>query len=111
MLSFMFAVLGSTLFWVLFIVVGFFAGCLTLRFMAPKTYRRITKEHRLRDEIDDPVPGFVILVAVFLFWPIFLIGAIICFLIRKIFWPLLCKSIAATASIIPDIEIKQHKDT
>ena len=107
-MSFMFGVLGSVLFWVVFIGVGFFVGCLLLRHLAPKRYNSIVNNHRICDAWGDPVAAFFLLIAVFLFWPIVLVAVIAIFVIRKVLWPMFCKSIKATASLVPEIQIKKH---
>jgi len=87
---------------ILFIVISFFISCILLRFLAPDTYRLITEKHQLND--DDIGDGFIILIIVFLFWPVVLICILIILLVRKVFWPLFCKLVKITALIIPNIK-------
>lgn len=109
-MSFMFGVLGSVMFWVIFIGVGFFIGSLLLRYLAPIRYSEIVNNHRICGNFGDPVAAFFLLIIIFLFWPIVLAGVIVVFIIRKALWPIFCKSIKATVSLVPDIEIKKRAD-
>jgi len=87
---------------ILFIAISFFISCILLRYLAPNTYKLITEKHQLNN--DDMGDGFIILIIVFLFWPVVLICILIMLLVRKVLWPLFCKLIKITASIIPNIK-------
>lgn len=114
MVSFMFTVLGSTLFWIGFFVTGFIIGSMVIKVFAKKTWHFILTGECLarRDSIlSNPVDMYFIAFLFMLFWPVVLIFVTIGFFMKRILWPLLRSGIKASGSILPEFEIKQHKDT
>lgn len=119
MLSFMFGVLGSGLFWVAFFVVGFFIGSLVLKHCAKHVYKLITIPNFKQDKdgyklIFSDILGYVfIVIGIYLFWPFILPFILIAFVIKhlimSVVWPLFVKGVKTSVSIVPDIEIKRKE--
>ena len=108
-MSFMFGVLGSVTFWIVFGAMGIFVGTLLLRQIAPSVLNWIKEGEKIKDGWWGP-PSFFIIIGCFMLWPITLIATLIVFIIRRLLWPLFVKTIRASISLVPDIEIKKKKD-
>ena len=112
MFTFMFAVLGSVVFWIFFFLVSFVVGSILLKHVAPTAWKTIKDGKRpyskrwtsLRVDIASVA---IAIVSVYLFWPFILVGIVFWFAIKNIICPSLRKIIISTASIIPEFEIKQ----
>ena len=119
MLSFMFSVLGSFVFWVLFFVAGFFVGSLLMKNCFPSVFKYITTKERdlckgYQTICRSPVDLIFQAILIMLFWPLVLLYVVIIFSLKvlfgKILWPSFCKGVEMAASSIPDIEIKKKCD-
>ena len=111
MLSFMFSVLGSVVFWVLFFGTGFIVGSIMIKHFAPLTWQTFKTGERpmskeWRGSKADPVCMVLVCTSIYLFWPILLLGIIIWFLFKSILFPVFRKSAVLAGNIIPDIELK-----
>ncbi len=112
MIEFMFSVLGSVVFWILFFVVGFFAGTLVLKKLSKDLYGFIIGKNA------NPygsfglnyIPVIVILFFIYLFWPIILAIMAIGFIIKHVLWKSFCSGVKAVDSVIPDIQFKKRED-
>jgi hypothetical protein len=110
MFSFLFAFLGSGLFWILYFVVSFFIGSILIKYLAKDTYRFI-----MGNNPDAwPIEKFVYLCIILLnmiFWPIVVAGVITGLAFKlffgKIVWPLFCKGVQASVSAIPNIKFEK----
>jgi len=113
MIEFMFGVLGSGVFWILFFIVGFFAGTLVLKRVAKKTYRFITtgEGHGWYAGQVNGMSLVIILLAVYLFWPVILTALAIGLIVKHVFWKSFCNGVKGVDSIIPDIQFKKKEDT
>ena len=109
MFSFMFGVLGSVFFWITFGILSVVMGSIVLKHVAPRTFEFILtgNKHVFLDYVDI----FFSVLAVYLFWPIFIIVWLAKFIIinftAKVFWPLFCKAVKFSVNIIPEISIKR----
>lgn len=106
-MTFLFGVLGSITFWVLFFAVGLFVGSQLIRHFAPKTFKFIKTGEVIY--VDSAVAYIIIVFVHLIFWPVILFAVIIGLIISKIFWPLLCKAIRTSLSLVPDIDIEIKK--
>ena len=113
MINFMFAVLGSTLFWVGFFVVGFFVGTLVLKKVAKSIYDFIIGKEEYNPfgpYCVDYVPIVAILLLCYLFWPVILLVLSIGFIVKHIFWKSFCKAVKSVDSIIPTVKFEKSED-
>ncbi len=108
-MTFLFGVLGSVAFWVSFFAVGLFIGSLLMKHFAPKTFHFVSTGER-SSSYDVPGEYVIIAFTYLIFWPVILFGAVVGLIFSKIFWPLLCKAIKTSISLVPDIEIKNKKE-
>lgn len=69
MISFMFGVLGSFIFWGGFFIVGMFAGTFTLKKIAPSCYKYIITQGKVNEDYLDVFEVVFIIMAIYLFWP------------------------------------------
>lgn len=106
-MGFMFGVLGSVTFWIVYGAISIFIGSLMLKNLAPNFYRYLMtgKDNTAWDPVG-PV-FFGVMVGCFIIWPITLIIYTGIFIISRILWPLFVKAIRASVSMVPDIEIKR----
>ncbi len=105
MITFMFGVLSSVIFWSLFLTAGFFIATVLLRHMAQKTFKVITTgENDYNLQIIDV---FCMVFGIYLFWPLILIFYAFKFIVLKVFWNLFCAGIKCVNELIPEIEIKK----
>ena len=113
MSEFMFSVLGSVIFWILFFVVGFFAGTMVLKRINKKVFDfLIGKRGCPFDESScmgelDWVRLIFLLIVIYLFWPIILVVLAIGFIIKHVLWKSFCSGVKAVDSVIPDIQFKK----
>ncbi len=115
MVSFMFSTLGSLIFWVIFFASSFVIGSILLKHLAPLTWEYIKTGNRPNSERwrslkAEVFPMVIASISIYLLWPFILIGIVIWLSASKIVWPIVRKSIIATSSIIPDIEIKKQEN-
>jgi hypothetical protein len=114
MIGFLFAFLGSGLFWVFYAVVSFFVGSILIKQFAPHTYTFITT-----GEVEyEYETAFYVMIAMFhmIFWQIEIVCLALAFVVKyschlffgKLFWPLFCKGVKASASSIPRIRIDKY---
>jgi len=117
MIEFMFGVLGSVVFWILFFMVGFFAGTLVLKRIAPKTYLFVTtgKFTWFRSQTKPTGSDWIVLLFLLLFiyvcWPIVVAILAIGLIVKYALWKPFCSGVKAVDSIIPDIQFKKKDDT
>jgi len=113
MMLFMLAVLGSVVFWIVYLSVSFVVASVIIKFKSPKSFRYLTTgkppEGISMDDYDEMVP-IVLFILSFLFWPIVVTGYIISLLFRIIIGPLLMTAIKTGANIIPEFEIKKKEN-
>jgi len=116
MISFMFGVLGSILFWVCFFIVGFFMGTLLLKRIARNTFAFVTgKQSTICPGMEDTmtIPTWILLFIILFFiytcWPIILFLLMIGFIIKNVFWKSFCSTVKWADEIIPNIEIKKKE--
>ena len=114
MLSFMFAVLGSVTFWVIFAVVGFVCATGILRHVAPKTFKWISSGFDKSAVTGYDARGEYIFIMIlnYLFWPFVLAFLIIFGCIKLIFklliGPLFMNAFKVTIKAIPKITIERE---
>ena len=109
MLSFMFAVLTSVMFWVAFFMVGFFVGVAIIKAKCPNLLAFITGDSDYWDNLKYPPPAFCA-TAIFVFWPIVLLWFLFGFLFKFIVGPIFMNLIKKTASIIPTVKFDKEKE-
>jgi len=114
MFSFLFAVLGSVTFWILYAAVSFFGTGMTLKHFAPHTYKYITTGE-MYNKYDRE--GYIILaITHMLFWPLIVLGVIAWFIASNTFklffgrlvWPLFCKGIKVSTLHVPKIKFDRE---
>jgi len=125
MINFMFAVLGSTLFWVGFFVVGFVITTYMYRFVCPNSYNFLIKgklisnnsdsyfykyEYSGIDDGDRKGAAILIFILLFLFWPIVLFFILLGYSFKFIFGCLLINAIRSTDKIIPTVKFEKSKE-
>ena len=119
MISFIFGVLGSVLFWVVFGVMGFVLGSVMLKHLFSEVFefittgkrydRKCTSKDRWRPSNTD---AFIALFAVFVLWPLVLLWIIVKFIVVtsvKLTWPLFCKAVKVSANIVPKVTIEKEE--
>jgi hypothetical protein len=114
MFGFLFAFLGSGLFWIGYAVVSFFVGSILIKQFAPYTYTFITTG---KAEHSYDTASYVML-AMFhmVFWQIEIVCLAIAFVTKyscrlffvKLFWPLFCRGVKASAGSIPRIRLDRE---
>ena len=125
MINFMFAVLGSTLFWTGFFVIGMVIGTLLFRNCAPKCYNWLVHDKWAdynsgtafsefdKDHMQDErvIFTFVVILTFYVFWPIALIFFAIKFIVKNLLFNSFIKIVKTIDKTIPDIKIvKKEKD-
>lgn len=110
MLSFMFAVLGSVIFWIVYFAISFVGGSITMKHVAPYTFDYFVKGKQHPDVWQHFTP-WIIFLGCYTIWPIILIAIIIKFVFGTLFFPGLRKCIGSVANIIPEFEIKKKEET
>jgi len=117
MISFMFGVLGSVLFWVIYVCVSFVVTGTLMRFATPTAWKVLTTgEKQWAYDIDGFMNSYynawVIWVGTwfFLFWPVILPSLIIYLIFTKITAPLLRQLLIKSGNIIPEFEIKKKEN-
>lgn len=116
MLGFMLGVLGSGVFWIGYFIVSFVVGSATLKQFAPNTFLLLTtgkdKDYNSYYDIEDIIFRVVLALCHMLFWPLIVAAVVLWFILRitfgKIVFPLFCKSIQKSASILPTIKIEKQ---
>jgi len=106
MITFMFGVLGSAVFWGFYIITSFVIGSTLLKYWERESYNFIIGEGP-NPEGNGDVTWFVIFIGLLLFWPVVFVWKIFCFIAKEVLWPIFQKSIKASAKIIPEIVIKK----
>lgn len=116
MLSFIFSVLGSLIFWAVFFLCSLIIGSTLLKHIAPCAWEAI-KTGKMGMSKEWPSlkasAGLAVfaIIGVYLFWPIILVGVALWFVSKNILWPCLRKVILNSGNIIPDFELrKEYKD-
>lgn len=115
MLSFMFCVLGSTIFWVSFFLVGFIVGSMLLKHVAPLSWETIKTGERPRSRFYSSLKAdkaciILAIISVYSLWPLILFGYVFYLVAKNVAWPVFRKAVISSGSIIPDIEIKSKKE-
>ena len=109
MLSFMFAVLGSVIFWVVYVIVGLFVGPMTLKKFASRTWRFITtgEKHWCLCWMD----VIVITIGHVILWPLTIIGFgfhfFFKYVITFVVWKPFFKLLTYIDKITPDVKIEK----
>ncbi len=105
MFGFMFAVLGSGIFWLVYFALNFVIGSVMIRHMAPKAFRWITTGKKPGDEFES-VLGVVLIM---IFWQVILAFLITYYALKiplvYVVWPIFKQGVTATNKVIPDIKI------
>lgn len=96
--------------------VGFVVGSAMLKHIAPLTWitlktgeRPMSTEYRTLKA--DALGMVLICIAVYIFWPAFLISFLCYFLSKTLLFPTFRKAAVAAGELIPDIEIKRKTST
>lgn len=114
MLSFMFAVLGSVTFWVIFAVVSFVCGTGILRHVAPKTFKWVSSgfdKHEVSG-YDNRGEYIFVIILNYLFWP-FVLAFLITFgciklIFKLLIGPLFLNAFKVVIKSIPKITIERE---
>jgi len=109
MMTFLFASLGSSLFWTVYFAIGLFIGVFTLKLFAKRTVEIIKQGSR---SCGDPFVSDIIVVVIFhvILWPISSLMFIIYSMCKFIVIPVLIKLLQFVINTIPDIDIKNKKE-
>ncbi len=106
--------LGSSIFWIVFILFYAICGTISMKLIAKDTYSYLVGGKSLDDfnsgrfnEID-PAEIFSIVIFNYLFWHVFLICWIVVILVN-LFFLLIRKLIVVLDKLIPDIKIEKKK--
>jgi len=111
MISFIFGVLGSAIFWGIFFSASFVIGSVMLKYIAPLTWQYLKVGKRPKSKywptLDAEIfPMVIAAICIYLFWPVVLVCVVLGFVFSKIIWPIIKKSILSAGALVPDIEIK-----
>lgn len=111
MTSFLFACLGSVVFWGVYFLATLFIGTMVLKYLAPKTFRFIVAGQK---ELWSLIPDMVLIaISIYLFLPFIIICLAIKLLFRLMFRKLLgpaCKrAIMFADSVNPSLEVKWNE--
>lgn len=113
MLSFMFGVLGNVIFWLFYIAISLFIGTFILKTKAKEAWRFVKtgKSHFWGKAGPDFFFLTLLLLGIYLFWPIIVLILLLTFILKLILLKGLRKLITTIGDSIPEIEIKQkNKD-
>jgi len=116
MISFVFGVFGSVLFWASFLGGWFLVGSILLKHIAPlsweaiKTGKRPTTKQFSYTLKADKCGIFFAIISVYFFWPFILAGYIFCIFAKNIVWPAFRKAVISSSNIIPEINIKNKTE-
>ena len=108
MISFMFAVLGSVIFWAVWGSVSFIAGANLFRHMCPKAYACLLDSQC--DNEDRALCAIALIAFVIAWLPILVvigIALIVKAIFEQILGPVFVKAVKLSTSIIPEFEIKR----
>ena len=113
MFSFLLGWMGSLLFWVVFFAVSFFAGTMFIKTKAPKTLKFITskKQRELCAARDQTFVFLIFIIAIYLFWPVFLIALIVGFILKRIIFDIFIKLFKYTVDNIPTISFDKKPES
>ena len=108
MITFMFGVLGSTMFWVVYFVLSVFAVPIILKYSSVHTFNYLVKngEHYFDCDIWLYVEYTI---AVFVFWPVFAVAITVWIVLSKTLWPMLRTVIIKAHKITPTVVFKKSK--
>ena len=112
MISFIFGVLGSVLFWAVFGVMGFVLGSVMLKHLFSEVFEFITTGKRYDRWRPSNTDAFIALFTVFVLWPLVLLWIIVKFIVVtsvKLTWPLFCKAVKVSANIVPKVTIEKEE--
>lgn len=112
MISFMFGVLGSVIFWVVFFIVGFVCGSISFRYCCPLAYKfLVTKEtQHSGGKCGDAFSASTLFTIHMILWPIISTLFILKIIMGKALLPMFRKGILIASTIIPEFEIKKKED-
>jgi Na+/proline symporter len=108
----MFGVLSSIVFWMLWFGGSFFIGTIVLKYFSPRTFKHIiTGKDRWGDnDTEDMIAVGIIVIVVYLFWPVFLFGWILKLLFVKVLWSIFRAGIKGVDEMVPEIKIKKKEE-
>lgn len=109
-MTFMFGVLGSGIFWTIFIIINFIMWALTLKKIAPWTYDFIINKDKSYYDLDDKTCYCTIIVITFIFWPLCYLGLLIKFIIETFLGPGFRKCFIFVINSMPEIQISKKED-
>jgi len=106
-MGFMVAVLGSTIFWVVYFTVSFMITTVLLKKIAPKTFKyTTTNKIQNNDDSFDILSYICIALFTYLFWSLIILWMII---VMKVIWGFFCLCIKTANNIVPEIDIKKKE--
>ena len=110
MFSFMFAVLGSVIFWVVWVLISLIAGTVTLKAITTQTWRFVTTGYKSSYLL---LPEVIVIVLVcYLFWPLVALGFgiyyFITFVSEHLFWKPFCKMVKLIDKPIKHISANEY---
>lgn len=112
MMSFMFAVLGSFVFWGVFGLIGLIIGTMFLKRMAPKTWEFVTTGEKTCSLWWPDL--IVILIVCYVFWPVVALGfgvyLFVKYVLKWIAWTPFCTLVKFIDKNTPTIDVKIKED-
>jgi len=112
-MAFMFGVLGSFIFWVVFFAISLFIGTMILKRYATTTFNQIKTGKDGKDGWSGPLDGLdivsicFILFLIYVFWPVILVALVIGLFFKHLVWNGMRKTIIVVDTIIPVVEFKK----
>jgi len=107
-MEFLFGVLGSVIFWLIYGVGSVAVGTWSLKKYAPKVFEYIKTNGKEGDT--DPIDVFICITFHMLFWYLPIIAYGIYWILKTILWQPIRKTIMSVDKATPDISIKVKKN-
>ena len=106
MISFMFGVLGSTAFWVMYFVLGLMVTIPVLKAVSTEAFNYVTKNGERYDKYETNWYVFLTIV-IFVTWPFFATIAAFLFAISKLLWPAFSAMLTKMYKTLPTIKFER----
>lgn len=113
MIPFMLGVLGSVMFWCIFIPVDFVIAIMVMKSVFPDALKPFISNERIYESYGDAdfeswTFALFMIVIFIVAWPIILMGVIL-YKISSIFFPILAKYMSKLINVIPTVSIKKEE--
>jgi hypothetical protein len=116
-MTFLFAVLGSVMFWIGYVFITVFIGTLLFKHLMPVLYNGIISGwsiYKFENKFDEQFSIIVAcIICLYLFWPVLLIIVIFKFILKilwKTFWKFFTKTVIKIDQNLPEISFKKKEE-